>query len=219
MTPLRILHKTRARMLLGAGLLVLAFTVQGQQVAAEQATLPAACQSGCVSQYGTVLGQTEDGVKAYSNCRPACVVFEPYHHEGTYTGIKWQCVEYARRWLLREKGVVFGDVDTAADMWQVTSVTQPDGAGERFWTGVLNGADAPPMVGDVLIYGEAFEGTGHAAVVVRVDDKAQQLFVAEQNYLNTKWPADYARSVDYVAHKGRYWVLDSHLIGWKRLEQ
>jgi glutathionylspermidine amidase/synthetase len=198
--------------------LVLASTALAQQPAPKQAELPPACQAECASQYGVVLGQTDDGTEAYSNCRSDCVVFEPHHHEETYTGIKWQCVEYARRWLLRDKGVVFGDVDIAADIWNVVSLQRPDGSGKREWAGILNGADAPPRVGDALIYDEAFEGTGHVAIVVRVDITTQQLFVAEQNYLNAKWPADYARAIDYVAHKGRYWVLDPHLIGWKRVE-
>ena len=211
-------HNIRWHTLVGACALVLALPALAQEPATEQAELPPACQSDCASQYGVVLGQTKDGIEAYSNCQSDCVVFEPHRHDGTYTGIKWQCVEYARRWLLRDEGVVFGDVDIAADIWDVATLQRPDGSGERAWAGILNGAEAPPRVGDALIYDEAFEGTGHVAMVVRVDEKAQQLFVAEQNYLNAKWPADYARSIDYVTHKGRYWVLDPHLIGWKRLQ-
>jgi hypothetical protein len=59
--------------------------------------IPAACQSRCNSPYGEVLGKSPRGIEAYSNCQSGCVIFEPNKWNGTYTGIKWQCVEYARR--------------------------------------------------------------------------------------------------------------------------
>jgi glutathionylspermidine amidase/synthetase len=34
-----------------------------------------------------------------------------------FTGMTWQCVEYARRWLFIRKGCVFDTVVGAADMW------------------------------------------------------------------------------------------------------
>jgi len=62
--------------------------------------IPTQCVTDCVSTYGDVLGVSKRGVEAYSNCSADCVIFEPNHWQGTYTGIKWPCVEYARRWLL-----------------------------------------------------------------------------------------------------------------------
>ena len=86
--------------------------------------LPEACSTDCVSPYGEVLGTAAGGVPAYSNCSARCVVPAPNTLNGVYTGLKWQCVEYARRWLLVNRGEVYGDVDIAADIWQIPFVTR-----------------------------------------------------------------------------------------------
>ena len=59
----------------------------------------------CITTYGEKLGEN-NGVEAYSNCRALCVNREPNNISGkslslnkdVYTGIKWQCVEFVRRW-------------------------------------------------------------------------------------------------------------------------
>jgi hypothetical protein len=79
--------------------------------------LPIQCRIDCATPYGEVLGASTDGVEAYSNCQSDCINPERNTWKHTYTGIKWQCVEYARRWLLVNKGAVYADVDTAADIW------------------------------------------------------------------------------------------------------
>ncbi len=182
------------------------------------AALPEQCQSDCVSAYGQVLGKSPSGVEAYSNCNAACVVFEPSKVNGTYTGIKWQCVEYARRWLLVHDGVVYGDVDVAADLWNkvdhVSSV--PAGKESRLET-FVNGSASAPQAGDLLIYGREYLGTGHVAVITSVDLKEGAVKVAEQNFRNEKWPGDYARKIPLLQRDGSYWLLDAYLLGWKRV--
>lgn len=180
--------------------------------------LPAQCQNHCVTPYGQFLGTAPGQVAAYSNCNAYCVVFAPNTQHGTYTGLQWQCVEFARRWLLDHKGMVYGDVDVAADLWNkiqtVTRVTD----GQSFpLQAYLNGATSAPQVGDLLIYGREYLNTGHVAIVTAVDLTTGTLKVAEQNYLNQPWPGDYARQLDLIQKNGRYWLLDPHLIGWKRV--
>ena len=132
--------------------------------------------------------------------------------------MKWQCVEFARRWLFEQRGLVFGDVDVAADLWSDIDYLTRVGDGARLpMQRIVNGAASPPQVGDLLIYARAFHNTGHVAVVVRVDDDRGFVQVAEQNYDNRPWLADHARSIPVVAHENRYWLLDPYLLGWKRL--
>jgi hypothetical protein len=182
--------------------------------------LPEACTSGCVSPYGTVLGTAPGGVTAYSNCKPGCVVFVPNTVQGVYTGIEWQCVEFARRWLLAHKGAVYGDVDVAADIWD--RIDHLERVGDRRpipLTAYPNGSRQAPVAGDLLVYAREYLGTGHVAVVTAVDLPAHQVRVAEENYRNRKWPGDYARAIDLVVRNGRYWVLDPYLLGWKHAAQ
>lgn len=182
------------------------------------AGLPEQCLSGCVTPYAQALGTEPGGVAAYSNCSARCVVFDPNRVRGVYTGIRWQCVEYARRWLLDHHGVVYGDVDTAADIWdKIQSVTRMADGREIPLRTLVNGSVEPPKAGDLLIYASAYLGTGHVAVVTAVDQRSGRVLVAEQNFLNRKWPGDYARRLDLVRHDGRWWILDPYLLGWKRL--
>lgn len=182
--------------------------------------IPQACKQQCVTQYGNVLGKAPSGVEAYSNCNSSCVVFQPQHYAGTYTGIQWQCVEYARRWLLVNRDVVYGDVDYAIDIWDKITAYKQVPSGKLIATeNIVNGSEHMPQVGDLFIYARVmFSGTGHVAVVTGVDRKQQTIRLGEQNYLNKKWPANYAREVSYTNKDGRYWVLDSYLVGWKRMK-
>lgn len=178
--------------------------------------LPAACATDCASSYGDKLGVSRLGVEAYSNCNADCVIFEPNHWNGTYTGIKWQCVEYARRWLLQNRRAVYGDVDIAADIWDKIDHLTEVGTNKRLpLESHLNGSQQPPRKGDLLIYAKAFNNTGHVAVVIDVDHDAGYVKVAEQNYSNKPWSADYARRIELIDKSGRYWLLDGYLLGWK----
>jgi glutathionylspermidine amidase/synthetase len=182
-------------------------------------TIPDQCRQSCVTPYGQQLGHTESGVIAYSNCNADCVIFEPYHENGIYTGIRWQCVEFARRWLLVNKGVVYGDVDYAYDIWD--KINHYQSVADKKPVPVVNipnGASQPPRVGDLLIYSKDFLGTGHVAVVTAVDANNDRLQVGEQNFDNRQWSGDHARAIDMTFQHGRYWVLDPYLLGWKRMQ-
>ena len=179
--------------------------------------LPAACTTQCVTSFGKVLGIGLGNVPAYSNCNDKCVYFSPNHQAGTYTGIKWQCVEYARRWLLVNKGVVYGDVDIAADIWGLNYVTRVKDKVKLRMETSANGDDTLPEVGDLLIYAKAYLKTGHVAVVVGIDEDKKTVDVAEENFKNTKWPDGYARRIPYIERDGKFWLLDSYLLGWKHV--
>lgn len=178
--------------------------------------IPEACQTHCASPYGQVLG-TVNQVTAYSNCNAQCVVRSPNYDQGTYTGIKWQCVEFARRWLLTQTGVVYGDVDTASDIWKLTTVTRPADNHTLPFETYTNGSHTAPQVGDLLIYAKEFLNTGHVAVITHVDLEEGEVRVAEQNFANLPWTADYARTISLVKQADNYWILDAYLLGWKHV--
>ena len=178
--------------------------------------LPAACQTGCKSLYGTMLCKSPRGIEAYSNCQSGCVIFEPNNWNGTYTGIKWQCVEYARRWLLVNTGAVYGDVGIAADIWdKIDHLTDVKTKIPIPLETHLNGSTQAPEVGDLLIYAKAFNGTGHVAVITGIDINNGLVEVSEQNFNNESWPDDYARKIMLIIRDGNYWLLDGYLLGWK----
>ncbi len=190
-----------------------------EQALQAKQTLPNQCSTECVTPYGEALGTATGEVVAYSNCRAGCVVFEPNEAAGTYTGIKWQCVEFARRWLLLNLGMVYGDVDVAADIWdKIEHFTRVSDQQTFATKNFVNGSAELPAVGDLLIYARVYFGTGHVAVVTAVDAEAGRVQVAEQNLLNKEWDGKaYAREIEFIRHKDGVWLLEPYLIGWKRV--
>jgi hypothetical protein len=179
--------------------------------------LPEKCVKNCITPYGKVLGVASGAVEAYSNCQAKCVIFDPHHYQSTYTGIKWQCVEFARRWLLAHHGMVYGDVDIASDIWtKIGFLTRvADGKKVKLQAHV-NGSSTVPEIGDLLIYAQALEGTGHVAIVTGVDLKTGEIQVGEQNFSNQPWPANYARKISMLKKGDQFWLLDGYVLGWKR---
>ncbi len=211
--------KTTRPLWLGVALVLLALSssLEGKSIQKIKKPLPEKCSQNCVTPYGKILGETSEGLKAFSNCQSGCVIFEPNHFQSTYTGIKWQCVEFARRWLLAHYGMVYGDVDIAADIWTKIDFLSRVADGKKVkLDSYVNGSTMMPKVGDLLIYAEAFEGTGHVAIVTAVDAKAGELQVGEQNFSNQAWPANYARKISMLKKQGQFWLLDAYILGWKR---
>jgi len=95
---------------------------------------------------------------------------------GVYTGIKWQCVEFARRYLIITRDITFENVTSAFEI--------PDA---KFTT--LNGNTVIPTnelkIGSLIVWPSYYELNaphGHVAVVSSI--KANGITVVEQNYNN-----------------------------------
>ena len=65
--------------------------------------------------------------------------------------------------MAAERGVFFGDVDVAADLWlKIPAVTRASGSSTQPLENHDNGDSAPPKVGDLLVYGREYLRTGHS---------------------------------------------------------
>jgi len=132
---------------------------------------------------------------------------------------KLQCVEFARRWLSSNTGLVYGDVDIAADIWdKIDYYTRVVDGRQVPVVNVLNGAPRPPGFGDLIIYSEKFLDTGHVAVITGVDLQTGLVKVGEQNYANQYHPPYQLRHIPMISKDDRYWLLDGYLLGWKQLQ-
>lgn len=182
------------------------------------------CIQHCNATLGDMIGQSFL-TKAYSNCNGSCVTNEknylslPKHKQPIFTGMKWQCVEYVRRWLIENKGVTFGDVDYAYHIWDLPFAETIEIPHQvpllRFKNKETKEA---PQVGDLLINSVALAITGHVSVVVGIE--RDSITIAEQNYFNRPWEGkNYARRLllDKDA-QGRYRIFDDSLIGWVRVK-
>jgi glutathionylspermidine amidase/synthetase len=135
---------------------------------------------------------------------------------GVYMGIKWQCVEYARRWLFIRKGCIFDSIDGAADMWtQLNNVQRVVDSKTFPLINYPNDSPTPPRNESLLIYQRY--GTdmpfGHVSVIV--DVLPNFIRVAEENYDAYYWSGNYSRQIQYVYINGSYVIQDDYpILGW-----
>ncbi|RHY85567.1 hypothetical protein DYB37_002703 [Aphanomyces astaci] len=150
--------------------------------------------------HGTVLG-TCHGVDGY-NCNYRNMVDDDsdgsHYLNGLYTGAKWQCVEYARRYWIINRRLYLPSIPHAAHIWtRVTHVGSLDNPHRRVALQKLpNFGTEKPIVGDLLVYKSTpGQYVGHVAVVVDVLEKTEGLWVvhvAEQNQYNDRlWKGEH----------------------------
>lgn len=137
-------------------------------------------------------------------------------------GIKWQCVEYARRWLYQNKNLSFNEVDYAYEIWtKINFYFDPDQDKKIPTANYLNKASRAPRVGDLLIYAKQFLQTGHVAVITEVDLEKKIVQVAEQNYNNQMWTKNYSREIviNITGLKTpNYELKEDYLLGWQSID-
>lgn len=178
--------------------------------------------------FGSLLGIAPGGVPAYcsdyATADPAQLPDRHSfrHYEGdVYTGYKWQCVEFARRWLLLNYGYVFDDIAMAYDIFRLHSVKCVKTHRRLPLFAFANGSLRHPEPGAMLIWQEGgeFETTGHVAIITEVF--ADKVRIAEQNVEFTRWGEGRNFSRELNAHTtadGHYWIAcsyeDAEILGW-----
>jgi glutathionylspermidine amidase/synthetase len=178
--------------------------------------------------FGTLLGYAPGGVAVYSSDYatasdeefPSRRMFRSYI-DGIYMGYKWQCVEFARRWMYLNKGYIFDDVAMAYEIFELRTVREISSNTLLPLQAFRNGSRCHPEPGGLLIWEEGgeFEETGHVAVITSVSSTG--LCLAEQNLGHKRWPEgqDYCRELRAkVTAEGDYWLecsySDAKILGW-----
>ena len=169
--------------------------------------------------FNSILGVTSNNVIAYSNGNDSFYSGESNYFNGIYMGLKWQCVEYARRWIFTEKNLVFESIQGANLIWTQLKFVERVKDGKRFplkhhW----NGSPSPPLNGTLIIYPiQNAMPYGHVAVIVQVLPKS--IRIAEQNFHFSPWKDHYAREIPMKTINGSYFVQDQYQIyGWIQID-
>lgn len=180
-----------------------------------------------LEKFGTVLGIAPGNVPVYSNhslaYREELPNRQAYRNyiDKIFMGYKWQCVEFARRWLYINKGYTFDDIAMAYDIFQLKHVRVAKDSQLLPLHSFKNGAKRHPEPGCLLIWDEGgeFEITGHVAIVTEVTP--QFIRIAEQNVEYRLWPEgqNYARELKTkVDAEGGYWIechySAASILGW-----
>ncbi|WP_417319068.1 bifunctional glutathionylspermidine amidase/synthase [Emcibacter sp.] len=178
--------------------------------------------------FGTILGHGPGRVPVHSSDYksvdkeelPDRASFKSYV-DGIFMGVKWQCVELARRWIYLNRGYVFDDIAMAYDIFNLRHVTMVKDGRKLPLYSFRNGAKRPPEPGALMIWNEGgeFEITGHVAVVTEVADN--HVRIIEQNVDHTRWTegASWSRELPLErAPDGGYRVsctyTEGEILGW-----
>lgn len=140
--------------------------------------------------------------------------------------MQWQCVEYARRYLITKLGFKFGDVNGAEDIFfKINTVENVDGKPNREFRSYTNGniscsSSNLPKVHDLIIWPRTKPHIpyGHVAAVIKVD--GDNVYIGEQNWSNNMWEhATYSRILKLNRTDGKCLLEDGDypILGWKRI--
>ena len=178
--------------------------------------------------FGTILGLAPGGVPVYSSDYATADDRElpdrsAYRSvlDGIYMGYKWQCVEFARRWMYLNRGWIFDDVAMAHEIFRLRSIRDLHNDRVLPLRAFRNGSRRHPEPGCLLVWdaGGEFDRTGHVAVVTEV--LPDRLRLAEQNVVHRPWPEGrtWAREIPaQITDDGGYWLRcsfrDAAILGW-----
>ncbi|MDR0162761.1 bifunctional glutathionylspermidine amidase/synthase [Enterobacter ludwigii] len=177
--------------------------------------------------FGTLLGYAPGGVAIYSSNYgsldprryPEDADFRSYIGN-EYMGHKWQCVEFARRFLFLNYGCVFTDVGMAWEIFSLRFLRQVVNDNILPLQAFANGSKRAPQAGALLIWqkGGEFHETGHVAVIAQLlDDKVR---IAEQNVVHSplplgqQWTRELRMTVENSTYTLHDTFNDTEILGW-----
>jgi surface antigen len=170
-----------------------------------------------------VIGKTKEGIISYYNDndndnKDKGSNYCKHNNTDIYTGLKWECVEFVRRYLILTKGITFEDVGNALDILKI----------KYFYKINLNTPVKPffirndnniPEIEDIIIISDKTTRTGHVAIVSDISDS--KIHIIEQNYDNKEW-GDKNYSRDFYVDKHNSIKIKSYdssetILGWVRI--
>ena len=154
----------------------------------------------------TVCGWYEGIPSYYNNVSKNVINTVNTRYGNIYTGEKWQCVEFVRRYLILRHNLTFESVKNVYELKNVSqfySLISESPVPARFHTHGL------PMKNDILIL--SWENTGHVAIVVGIDKNKELVYIVDQNGEPEQWETEiYSRT---------YPIRSKQIMGWMRYIQ
>jgi len=160
-------------------------------------------------------GETPCGTPAFSNSNDEHFTAIENYSVNFFTGFQWQCVEFARRWLMERKGLLLPQIYVAAHIFFLSEVYDFDLKPVPIVC-VRNGTTVKPVVDSLIIYPmSAVNFVGHVGVITEVGD--DYVCVADQNRYFHYW-GDKNYSSKFVMERvdGKYFIRDPEVqcAGW-----
>lgn len=154
-----------------------------------------------------------NGVAIYYNGGVNTVRGRHLSKDGYNLGLRYQCVEFVKRYYFERHGHRMPDsYGHARDFFDARL---GDGAvnTQRAMLQFRNGSTEPPQAEDLLVFAPSlFNRYGHVAIIASVGSDTLQ--IAQQN------PGPFGSSREDLAlkqHEGRWYIEPSGVLGWLRL--
>ena len=130
-----------------------------------------------------------------------------------YTGERWQCVEFARRYLIINYNITFDSVENAYNIFDLSYFISLKNNMIIPIRKYINGSSISPHIGSLLIWDMNYKNTGHVAIITNIYD--DYITIAEQNYNDMSWNGNsYSRKLKLVVDNGRYYIVNKNILGW-----
>ena len=160
-------------------------------------------------------GEAPGGTPAFSNKDDEHFTAIENYDGHFFTGYQWQCVEFARRWLLERKGLLLPQVHFAAHIIFLTEVYDLELKPVPTVI-VFNGSTTKPVPDSLIIYPQSVGNfVGHVGVITEVGE--DYVCVADQNRFFHHW-GDNTHSMRFPIElvDGRYFIRDHEVecAGW-----
>jgi len=164
-------------------------------------------------QVGSVV-DTFNGVNVYFNGGVNHVLERNETEDGYNIGLKYQCVEFVKRYYLEYYNHKMPDTFGHAKHFFDKSLTQGALNSKRGLKQYWNKKDIKPEVGDIVVYKPTVTNPyGHVAIISEVDLNKMRVEIIQQN----PGPFKPSREV-YVLKKDRGWYISNdRILGWLRL--
>jgi glutathionylspermidine amidase/synthetase len=160
--------------------------------------------------FGSIVGSV-NGVDSYSSYK-AVKPYQKNYINNIFTGLKWQCVEFARRYLIITKNITFKEINNAYELFDIKHFTSLKDNSMIHIQKCKNGSHIKPYKGSLLIWKQMTDNiNGHVAIITQIN--LDSIMICEQNYKNIKWENNYSRILKFKYNNG-YYIEDKNIIGW-----
>ena len=167
--------------------------------------------------YTIIIGSEVDnfnGVSVYYNGSVGTVIGRNLASDGYNLGLKYQCVEFVKRYYYEYFNHKMPDSYGHAKDFFDDKIQDGKMSPKRNLIQYTNGGISKPKVSDLLIFGPTtFNRYGHVAIISGVTD--EQIEIVQQN------PGPYTSSrVTYPLEKidGKWKIKNNRVLGWLRKE-
>jgi len=151
-----------------------------------------------------------NGVNIYYNGRVKNVQGRNVTSDGYNLGLKYQCVEFVKRYYYEYYNHKMPDSYGHAKDFFEHNLSDGGYSKKRDLYQYRNGSEIKPRVGDILIFGAAsFNKYGHVAIISKVTSNS--VTIAQQN----PGIGNKSRQAFALDHSnGGWWIRYSHIVGW-----